>query len=225
MSSDNFFNFPVELMRVAPDMKRFCNNVMDYAVYAHSLKLEGQDAMKDAAKYFGITLGNILQSKRNGSDLYNKIALPAPMTGISKDLIFKFYRDYKTEHETAVLIAFLAIKSILGKKSYCRITNEYLLCRMAGYRSKKDMPELPAWLKRYQGRRGMNAIKLDLQRFYGLKLYARFTRGFFVSFSLSLEELIREVEKKRKQYYETTLQGETSAAVSKVLNQLYNGKN
>jgi hypothetical protein len=62
---------------------------------------------------------------------------------------------------------------------------------------------------------------LELQKSYGLKIYARYTRGFFVSFSLTLEELIKEVEMKRKKYYEIHMRNQQSAAVLKVLSQIY----
>lgn len=224
---DKYFNFPIQLMKAAPNAHRFCDDVMDYCIYAHSRALGGPNAIRDAAKYFDITISSPAQIERNGRELYNSIDLPAPMTGISHDLLFTFYKEHKTEHEIAALMAFLAIKSILGKKSYCRVTNEHLLSRMAGFASDKTMDELPEYLKQYTSRRKMNSLKMELQRNYRLKIYARYTRGFFVSFTLSLEELIREVEMKRKRYYEQNLKNSTSAAVTRVINQLYNsdGKN
>mgnify|MGYP000983735085 CR=1 FL=1 len=225
--ADRYFNFPIMLMRMAPNIRQFCDDVMDYCIYAQSMSLNGPNAMRDAGKHFNVTLGNIARSERDGRNLYNSIDLPAPMTGISHDLLFTFYKEHKTEHEIAALMAFLAIKSILGKKSYCRVTNEHLLSRMAGFASDKTMDELPEYLKQYTSRRKMNSLKMELQRNYRLKIYARYTRGFFVSFTLSLEELIREVEMKRKRYYEQNLKNSTSAAVTRVINQLYNsdGKN
>lgn len=219
--ADRYFNFPIMLMRMAPNIRQFCDDVMEYCIYAQSMSLNGPNAMRDAARHFNVILGNFAKSERDGRTLYNSIDLPAPMTGISHDLLFTFYKEHKSEHEIAALMAFLAIKSILGKKSYCRVTNEHLLCRMAGYASNKDMAELPEYLKRYTSRRSMNSLKIELQRNYGLKIYARYTRGFFVSFTMSLEELIREVEMKRKRYYETNLKAQTSSAVTKVINQLY----
>ena len=222
MKEERFYNFPVQLMQAAPDIRKFCDDVLDYCIYKQSLTLSGDHAIRDVANY--------LKDRRNkkeyiteqrGRELYNQMPENAAVTGINNDLIWDFYNIYKTDHEVAVLMAFLALKSILGKKSYCRVTNEYLLLRMAGYNAKHDMPELPAWLQRYTSRRGMDSLKTDLQRNYGLKLYARYTRGFFVSFTLSLEELIKEVEMKRKKYYESNMKTQVSTAVSKVLKTLY----
>ena len=107
--ADNYFNFPVQLMKIAPNIRQFCNDVIDYCIYSHSRKLNGRDSISDAAEYFGVLLGSTFSTEANGRRLYHKIPLPAPMTGISKGLLFDFLQDYKTEQEIAVLMAFLAI--------------------------------------------------------------------------------------------------------------------
>lgn len=224
MASDSkFFNFPVQLMRSAPDMKDFGNDVMDYCTYKQSLSLQGsaETKMKAAAHYFGITLGNVSKSLRNGRELYDKMPSAPAMTGINKDTLFEFYEGNQSDFDIVTLMAFLAIKSILGKKSFTRITNEYLICRMAGYDSKNECNELPEYLTPWCKRRGLSRIKLELQKSYGLKIYARYTKGFFISFSLSLDELIEVVETKRKKYYETHLRDQQNAAVLRVLTKLY----
>jgi hypothetical protein len=225
MSTDNYFNFPVPLMQGASNMKTFCNNVMDYCIYKHSLTLTGDEAMTDAADFFGLLLGDAAISEEKGEMLMYSIPTNSATTGIKKTLLFEFYEENKLIHEIAVLMAFLAIKSIIGKKSYTRITNEFLLCRMAGFNAKKDMTELPDYLEKYTRRRGMNNIKLDLQRFYGLKIYGRYTRGYFVSFELTMAQLVKAVEVKRKKYYEKNLKGQQSKAVRQVLRGLYDNMN
>lgn len=219
-----FFNFPISLLKHAFDnIKNVCNDIMDYAIYTHGVKLKGDpiERMQDAADYFGITLGNIDNSLENARILYKTNSNKVAMTGINKDLLFEFYKNYKTESEIALLLSFLAIKSILGKKSYCRITSNFLLCRMAGNTSKIEMSVLPDSLKKYQKRYHMDSLKMKLRTSFGMKIYARYTRGFFVSFELSEEQLIKEVEMKRKKYIEKTHRDEQSKAVKKVLMELY----
>jgi hypothetical protein len=41
-------------------------------------------------------------------------------------------------------------------------------------------------------------IKYQLSEYWNLITYSRYTRGFYVSFSLSLDELVYEAEKRRK---------------------------
>ena len=219
-----FFNFPITLLKPAfIDIRQVCNDIMDYAIYMHGKKLIGDPIkrMEDAAGYFGIDLGDVDNSLENARILYKTNSNKSAMTGINKDLLFEYYKNYKTDSEIAVLLAFLALKSILGKKSYCRITSDFLLCRMAGYTSKKEMNVLPEDLKKYRTRWNMDSLKRELKNSFGLKIYGRHTRGFFVSFNLSDEQLIKEVEMKRKKYIEKIQKDEQSKAVKKVLMELY----
>lgn len=205
-------------------MRRMCNDIMDYATYKHARGLSGTmtDRMKSAAKYFGITLGNIHGSLENGRELYENINPRSPMTGINSGLLFDFYQGNQPINEIVALLAHLAIKSILGQKGFCRVTNDYLLCRMAGYPGMSDMKALPDYLSPYATRRRMDNIKSELQKSYGLQIYARYTRGFFVSDTLGLEDLIKAVETKRKKWQLAQQKAEVSNAVAKVLNELYN---
>lgn len=219
-----FFNFPISLLRPAfINMKKVCNDIIDYAIYKQSETLQGNPAkrIKDSSEYFGITLGNITKSLENGKMLFQTTPDKTAMTGISKGLLFEYYQNDKSDFEITLFLSFLAIKSILGKKSYCRITTDYLICRMAGYTSKSEITELPANLKIYLTRRKMDSLKMELKNSFGLKIYGRYTRGFFVSFELPIEQLIKEVEMKRKSYIEKTQRGEQSKAVKKVLTELY----
>ena len=219
-----FFNFPVSLLRPAfINVQKVCKDIIDYAIFKHSETLQGNPTkrIKDSAKYYGIIPGNISQMIENGKMLYQSTPDKTAMTGIGKSLLFEYYKNDKSDFEIALLLSFLAIKSILVKKSYCRITTDYLLCRMAGYNSKTEMKELPEGLKRYQFRYHQDNLKLELKQSFGLKIYGRYTRGFFVSFDLTFEQLIKEVEMKRKRYIEKTQRGEQSKAVKKVLLEFY----
>jgi hypothetical protein len=157
----------------------------------------------------------------NMSVTFEGLSKKPVMTGISENMLSDYMENEKTGSEIASLLAFLAIKSILGKKSFCRITSEFLLCRMAGYDSKNEMIEIPEVLKKYQIRWHMDSLKQSLKNNYGLRIYGRYTRGFFVSFKLSEEQLIRQVETKRKKYLEKTQKDEQIKAVKKVLTELY----
>lgn len=220
-----FLNFPVSLLKPAfSSMRQVCDDIINYSCFKHSEILHGSPTkrMTDSAfNHYGIKLGNVSKSFERGKMLYQTTPEKTAMTGISKSLLFEYYQNDKTDFEIALLLSFLAIKSILGKKSYCRITTDYLLCRMAGYTSKSEITELPANLKIYLTRRKMDSLKIELRNSFGLKIYGRYTRGFFVSFELPIEQLIKEVEMKRKRYIEKTQRGEQSKAVKKVLTELY----
>lgn len=218
-----YLNFPVSLLRQAfINIREMCSNIMDYAIYKHSLSLSGDQKkqVKDSADFFKIRLGTIKSTIENGKLIMDHNKNTA-MTGISHTMLFDFYENEKNESEVAVLLAFLAIKSILGKKSYCRIHSEFLLCRMAGYNSKKEMSSLPDNLKKYLKRYHMDCLKYELKCSFGLKIYGRYTRGFFVSFELTEEQLIRVVELKRKKHIEIIQKQRQNRTVEKVLREIY----
>jgi hypothetical protein len=63
-------------------------------------------------------------------------------------------------------------------------------------------------------------IKTELQYSWGLVHYARWTHGFYVSFKLSLEELIFEAEKRRKSVKEKQRKREEKETLDRVLSTL-----
>ena len=222
MSNDKIFNFPIQLLQGAHDMKAVCNNIMDYALFVHSRNLNGSitERMKSAATFFGIKLGDLKSSVDNGQLLFDSIPVKSPMTGITKNVLFEFYKGCPTIEEITFLMGHLALKSILGKKTYSRVTKEFLLCRMAGFVSQKEMIELPEYLKKYAFRWHFDKLKFELTERYGWQTYGRYTRGFFVSQELPLKELIRNVEIKRQKYRLAEQKRKQTEALSEVLREL-----
>jgi len=195
-----YLNIPVQLLQGAfKDIRETMSNIMDYAGYVHASKLHGDQTKKmiDAGNYFGITWGNAIRCYKNGETLYNSLPKNSPMTGINKDVLFDFYKNYKTPDEIAVLLAFLAIKSIIGVKPYSKVTNVYLLSRMAGNASIEELPEP---LVQYATRRKMDKIKSELQLNWNVNIYSTHTRGWYVSIDnrFEMNKLALEAEKRRK---------------------------
>jgi hypothetical protein len=228
-TDQKYFNFPINLLRGAfDDIKGMMDNVMDYACYSKSQEyVIGTPAqkMKDAANYFGITLGNAKRSNENGRTLFYSKLTKSPMTGINKDILFDFYKNEKTESDIAVLVTFLALKSVIGSKPFVHITNEFLIARMAGYASVKSMPEvLPEPLSGYTTRRKLNKIKFELRANWNVNIYGYRVRGFYVSIEnqFSLEKLIYEVEKRRKTAIEKKLRQKQNDAIMKAKTKLKN---
>jgi len=178
--------------------------------------------MKSAETFFGVKLGDLNGSIDNGLWLFDNLPLKSPMTGITKNVLFDFYKGSPTKEEIAFLVGHLALKSIIGKKTYSRVTKEFLLCRMAGFVSQKEMSGLPEYLKKYTIRWHFDKLKFELTQRYGWLTYGRYTRGFFVSQELSLKELIRNVEIKRQKYRLAEQKREQDEALSEVLKELEN---
>lgn len=203
-NNQTFLNFPIVCLQEAfRDIKKVMNDIMAYAGYVHTLKLEygeDEDLMKAAGHYFGITYGNAYDRYRHGETLFNSIDERTPMAGINKDVLFDFYKNRKTNDEIAVLLAFLAIKSIIGTKPYIKLTNDFMLARMAGCGSVSDMPiPLPEPLFNYATRRKLDKIKFELQTDWNVNYYSYYTRGFYVSIDskFPLDRLVLEAEKRK----------------------------
>jgi|ERR1700757_317435 len=202
-TKERYFNFPVQLLTdFMKDSKDALNNISDYAVYAHCLKLEhGNDLemMRSSAKYYNIKLYNVGASLKNGRNLYQSISETSPKVGINLKTWWEYYGGGKSEFENVCLLAHLAIKSIIQNHSCCKITNDYLFSRMSGFTTvvKPDMftYQLTKYYNEYQISK---KIKPFLIHQWYLVTYSFHTRGFWVSYKMSLEDLVLEVEKRRK---------------------------
>lgn len=206
----DYFNFPVVLLCDAfYYIEDFCYNAICYAVYEQSLKLEFGDElerMAASAKKFDAPFTNIEKSYNNGMHLYNTIKQKTPITGISRKMLFDFYKKEKTEFEITSLVAFLGLKSIIGTKTYCKSTMDLLLNRMAGYSSCKN--DLPPHILKYKKEYYWKKLILELESNWHLKYYSRYMRGYSFSFDLPLEEVVMlsELDKannKKKKFKET----------------------
>jgi hypothetical protein len=223
MANEKFFNFPIGLLDGAFDnISVTMNNIMDYSGYVHAEKLEfGDEAerMKAAENYFGVTYGNYQRSYNNGEQLFNSLPPNLPMSGINKDVCFDYYKQHKNPNQIAVLLAFLAIKSIVASKAYYKTNIDQIGVRMAGFASIRDVDKIPGSLSQFMTRRKFDKIKYELQTNWKVNFYSHYTRGFYVSFDekFSLEKLVFEAEKNRKSNKERELQTRQKEAREKAL--------
>ena len=193
MSDVQYFNFPIELLKdLFNDKVKTLNNILYYALYAHSLKLEQGNEQYDhfiaAASFYGVSLGGNTEDKRRkfkaGKVLYESIDDSSPKAGFNISIFWDYYKNDKSHFDLACLAAFLAIKSILVTKPYQKVTNNFLWARMCGYRKKiDDISELSIDVVKYTKEYQINKIKQALAD-WGLISYGHYTRGFYVSFKL-----------------------------------------
>ncbi len=221
---DTYFNFPICFIDGIFENKiKVLDNIFDYSVYAKAVSLDNgsiKDKINSALKYFEAT-ANATRVLENGKKLFTNTPAKSPKASIKKDLWFDFYKNDKTDFELAVLCGFCAIRSILLFKPYCKVTDNYLLVRMAGKATVKEIEDLPEPLKKYNNRYHLDKVKKELSRNWKLKMYGKHTRGFYVSFDLELTDLIFEAEKKRKKYIEKNYQTIEAEARKEALKRLY----
>ena len=216
-----YLTFPIIILKNGfADIKVSVDNAMHYCLYDYCSGIEGNqaDRIAKAEEYLGITFGNSKKAFENGRGIFTTIPPKSPKTSIRKKMIFDFYKESKTEFEIVTFLAFASIRSILQKQPYTKITNEYFVGRMAC--NNKGNEELPEWIFKYNNRYQLDKIKQELQLNWGLKLYARHTRGFYVSFSIELVQLITHAENRRLKFKLKELQREKEQARLQALKHL-----
>lgn len=230
MSDTKYFNFPVQILKgIFEDKQKVLDGLLYYALYAHSLKLDGDNYYNNnpefskflaSAKWYNVT-GLDNAKFTTAKKLYNSIPANSPKTGLNKDIFWDFYQNEKSDFDIACLSAFLAIRSILGTKPYCLTTNAYLWARMSGNnKSMKEYSELSGRVRHYAKEYQTVKIKKALREGWGLVTYSRYTRGFFVSFTLDLKALITEAETRRKSIKEKQYRQIEKDTVKQVLQSL-----
>lgn len=225
-----YCNFPIQLLQgFLRDSEKCLEDVMIYAIYAHSTKLELGDEVKtieSAAKYLGIEIEDAVEVFHKGQALHEKLPKKSPHVGLRIPILFDFYHSKKSEFEKLSLLAFLSIKSILGDKAYCKMVNLFWFSRMDGkIKSVQGYHELSSELQKYGKEYWTRKIKIHLTTYWGLKTYALHTRGFYVTFKLDKESLIFEVEKRRLSYLQKKEAMETKETLKKVLEKLKGSPN
>ena len=214
-NGSTYFNVPIGIFEgFISEPKEVMCEVMDWSIYNYlSNKHEETEVMvlfkyfDEAEDYYEIINDIDFESKcfilanhlAYGKKLCEQYPSKSnPKVGVSRDICFDFYKNYKSEFHCASLLAFLAIKSILGRKTYCKITKNYLYARMDGKnKSYSDLTQVSPELQKFTNRYQFDKIIGELEDGWGLKYYSRNMRGFYVSFKLEYEELGTEVEKRR----------------------------
>ena len=226
-NGEKYFNFPVQLLNgLLYNTKKVLNDITDYAIYENSLKLfhgTELERMKKSAEFYNIELINLDNSFDNGRDLFTTISLNSPKVGLRLPLFWDFYNNDKTQFDKICLLGFLGIRSILGKKAYCKIDNKFWLSRMDGQvKAVASLYELSNDIQMYCNEYQTKKIKTELVNNWGLVTYSRYTRGFYISYSLNLEQLMFEAEKRRKSYTTNQRKQQQDELLKKVLKKLNN---
>lgn len=218
MSSDKrYFNFPIKLLSGFLLNRDLClDHILFFSLYDHAMnKLTYGGINKrliDTASYYKVTLGygesirgfrkwhyDVNTLREEGERLYGLYGLEKVKVGISTEIFWDFKNNPKTTFDDVCLLAFLALRSILRDKPFCRITNLYWLSRMDGNTHRFDnLSKLSDEVKKYANEYQLKKIKYYLTDGWNLVHYGRYTRGFYISFKLELHQLAYQVEKKRK---------------------------
>jgi len=221
-----YFNFPVQLLQgFLIDYKECLINICEYSIYAYSLKLEfGESELvrfKSASKYYEVNFSSPKDSFNNGKIIFDSLPPKSPVTGLNVLIFNDYINNKKSDFEIVTLLAFLAMKSIIGVKKYCKMTNNYWLSRMNGNaKTIKDISQLDSEIRKYSTEYQLKKIKGELRLNWGLIVNGRNTRGYYVSFVLSMDQFELIVLKKGKNYREKEITRKQEEARKKVLKYL-----
>ncbi len=142
---------------------------------------------------------------RDGEELQKKHSKEACFS-LRCETYWHYSRQYKSDEECELLLAFLALRSILGSKRWGKTTNAMWLSRMDGknkpeWRIKNGKKELvlSGAIQKYNTHYGARKLKSLLFEYYSVSFYSSHMRGFCFSFLLSIKELVRTIRRKQNE--------------------------
>jgi hypothetical protein len=145
---------------------------------------------------------------------------------ININILLDFRYNNKTEYELEQLVCFLALRSMLGKKTSHKGTWENLLIRMLGYTRKVDLPKklnakqkalLDKYSKTYQRRKLFKAME-DKWHIYFDKTNNK--RGFLFSMEKDNLKVFESEFKKTKEYKKAKQQEQHDQVKRRLLEEL-----
>lgn len=207
MSEQRYFNFPIMIMQGVlegwKDKDEFLRDILYFHIENHAQKIEDLNEyeetevqrFKRSAEFWGVEMSGDLRSRQErGAELLAAYEESKVFVGISTEVFWNYYKTLKTDLEWECLIAFLALKSILGNKSYCKSNNALLYARMSGNESSKDEHCLS--FTRFH----RDKIIFKLETEWNLKYYSRYTKGFYFGIDVMLKDLIFHAENRRESF-------------------------
>ena len=152
--------------------------------------------LNQARIYLRVTLVSFDQTIESSKKLDMAYSENKIFPMISFSHIWNYKDNPKSEYEIIQLLAFIAIKSIIGNRRCCKTNKQHILARMLGFASIKDIPEqmdirLVEVLKKYSHRHHMKKLLDDLILNWNVLVYSHQMRGLYIAISnkITLNEL------------------------------------
>jgi hypothetical protein len=113
--------------------------------------------------------------------------------------MWDYHDNTKSEYQIDCFRAFCATRSIIGEKSYCKTNKALIYARMFGFASPKVLPsKMPKVQAKYAVRYHMDKVLLSLQNDWYLKLTSDNSRGMYISYEMTLKDLMLQELKAKK---------------------------
>ena len=206
-TAKDYLNAPIEIYKgFLVDSKAVLFNVAAYACY-ELMTAQGFE-FKEAIRYFDLPANMLNDAENKGQQLFTALPRKTAFVGISKAVWLDYLQNDKTELQRACLLAYVAIRSVIGKKKYCKLTNDLMLSRMDG--SNKTLTSFSPEIERYNNHYQCNKIRTELELSWGLVTCRG--KGVFCSYKLTVKALTLEVERNKKAYLIKQLQQDKKEA-------------
>lgn len=200
--------------------------MLHYGIIEYSSKLKwGNEYVRfqRALDFFELRLKDDDSTFETALSLHESIKGNLPKAGISLKVFWSFYNEEKSEYEKACLLGFIALKSIIQNKTYCKVTNNFWLARMDGKsHAVKSIKELSMPIQKFATEYQTKKIKDELILNWGLTHYSKYMRGFAISFKMNLSQLIYQIEINRSSYKRKKLRNKERAIRNKIIQILSN---
>ncbi len=218
-----YFNYPGELMRgfwkSEVEKVRCLNEIVKYCAYDVWCKKGRCEIVNENFNQFiceelGLTMfcngaskATFYRITTELREMYDHNSFSGLFFSISSTMYFDFYKKEKTIEERTGLLAYLAVKSILGTRGFAKTNRFFLTSRMDC--NLKCENSLPDEILKYRKRYHFDKLKSLLYSRYNVGIYSdRATRGFYVSLQkdengkpdiLWLAQQVSELKKERKE--------------------------
>lgn len=211
MSKRIYYNVPCTLFRdyLKDDMHRniVLHNVAIYSIYVEFLRLKEKES--NEAKRFNMACNNMGFPHKDYNDVMNhgsklfESGKGEAFCSIDSHRYWQQVNDSQSVEMRVLFLAWMALKSIIGNKSYVKANNAIWLSRMDGSSCikkpfRKGLSTYSDSIERLNNHYQCRKLKALLWYYYGLSFYdGKGVRGFYFSLTLKPEELRRSVEQKQ----------------------------
>lgn len=124
-----------------------------------------------------------------------------PLVMISKEMMFDYYLNQKSEYEKVLFATYAGIRSIIGNKQFCQTTRNMIFTRMVGAKNNEALVEIlkdkkvngiyGKYTKRYHEEKIINELRAKGY----IKSKIAIKRRTYISCSLDLDELAEEIKR------------------------------
>lgn len=214
-----FFNFPASLLGELLDYpSRTFEKMLAWATYDYIKQHEkegmtgykalngetGWKRIKPAAEALQYTYnGNMVEWCKFCGEIHKNYK--GARTGLSQKQYWELREGFTlmVDEDKVVLLAFLAAKSILGNKVYCKTNDLMLFARINGLdkafaNNHELMSKAHPVIASFNTRRKKETIRRRLADEFHIQCYSNHDRGYYISSKLSLNKLAEVVETSRR---------------------------